>query len=50
MNQFSRLLKIMDEETLERFKNAHVLLVGVGGVGEQLLKPYFAWVLVILPW
>ena len=33
MNQFSRLLKIMDEETLERFKNTHVLLVGVGGVG-----------------
>lgn len=42
MNQFSRLLKIMDEETLERFKNAHVLLVGVGGVGgaafETLLR------------
>ena len=42
MNQFSRLLKIMDEETLERFKNTHVLLVGVGGVGgtafETLLR------------
>ena len=42
MNQFSRLLKIMDEEILERFKNAHVLLVGVGGVGgaafETLLR------------
>ena len=42
MNQFSRLLKIMDGETLERFKNTHVLLVGVGGVGgaafETLLR------------
>ena len=42
MNQFSRLLKIMDEEILERFKNTHVLLVGVGGVGgaafETLLR------------
>ena len=42
MNRFSRLLKIMDEETLERFKNTHVLLVGVGGVGgtafETLLR------------
>ena len=42
MNQFSRLLKIMDEETLDRIKQAHVLLVGVGGVGgaafETLLR------------
>ena len=42
MNQFSRLLKIMDEEMLDRIKHAHVLLVGVGGVGgtafETLLR------------
>ena len=42
MNQFSRLLKIMDEETLDRIKHAPVLLVGVGGVGgtafETLLR------------
>ena len=42
MNQFGRLLKIMDEETLDRIKLAHVLLVGVGGVGgtafETLLR------------
>ena len=38
MNQFSRLLKIMDEETLERFKNTHVLLVGVGGVGRTAFE------------
>ena len=37
MNQFSRLLKIMDDETLERFKNAHVLLVG-GAAFETLLR------------
>lgn len=38
MNQFSRLLKIMDEETLDRIKQAHVLLVGVGGVGEAAFE------------
>ncbi len=48
---FQRLLKIINEEDLEKIKNTKVLLVGVGGVGgftlEALVRSGFANITIV---
>lgn len=38
MEQFDRLIKLISEDNLNKLKNSHILLVGLGGVGGMAFE------------